>query len=131
MAQSPAKFKKLHTPVVVTSAHWRALKQIYPYDLWSYTKLNRSASEFLIGNFLEWKSYTDVYATTNHNGNGRQWGIIVLRDRLTFELSIVAEFGHRPGGLLWRIRFTRWLSRYFHHDKPCEARQLKTFSTSP
>ncbi len=109
------KFWKLVNPIVLTKRELPALGEIYPHELFSYINLGEAARSFLDKNFSVWTPYMEVVGITNHNGHGRQWGIILFHYPNSEEWKIVAQFGHWPGELRPRIWFARWLARFLQH----------------
>ena len=111
------RFTVLSKPLVLRQHHLKATSLMYPYDLWQYKDLAAAAKPFLAENFSVWKPYMEVVAITNHNGWGRQWGIIVLHYPYSgTEWLVVAQFGHRFSSLRRNIIFAKWLSRYFQQE---------------
>jgi hypothetical protein len=110
------RFVKLSEPILLDDAERCAFQQVYPYELFQYYELGRDAKRFLRMRCAEFDEKSRVVGLSNHNGHGRQWGVILKSDRPNpSDWYVVAHCGHWPFGFWRRMRHIKWISRYFRH----------------
>ncbi len=66
--------------------------EMYPYNSLSYTDLGEETRAFLVD--IAAPKDSCVAAISAHNGLGRQWGIVLLRQPNKPDWQLVGQFGH-------------------------------------
>ena len=80
--------------IAVSDGDLEAVLKMYPYCSFNYVDLGHATRAFIRAEFAGEVPATELVATSQHNGYGRQWGIILLK-RPGQDWMLVAQFGHR------------------------------------
>lgn len=91
--------------LVLTEDQLQIINRMYPYGVQYYGDLRKETQEFLRREFPNLPEETRIFASTEHNGRGRQWGVILLCKPGESVWQLVGHFGHRlfMGGLAGTI----------------------------
>ena len=123
------RFTKLNTPIKLDESELEALAQLYPYSMFNYTELREEACTFL-NERIPCKPQSHIVGITNHNGRGRQWGVLCMREAVNVPWQLIVHCGHRPFGFWWQMKIVKWVSRYLRRkrrspfESPLEYRTL-------
>ncbi|HEY4489397.1 MAG TPA: hypothetical protein VJA87_02855 [Candidatus Paceibacterota bacterium] len=70
------------------------IEKMYPYEIIYYGDLRSKLMTFLADEFADADGDTEIINLSQHNGRGRQWGIILLRFPGEDDWELAAQFGH-------------------------------------
>jgi hypothetical protein len=120
----------------ISSAQLEVIGMMYPYSICYYGDLRPKLIWFLITTFPTIDRDTKIIELSEHNGRGRQWGIVLLQRPGEITWELVGQFGHHA----WFCTFDylslvkrgvvpkNWRGKYRNHGVGARGiRTLKEF----
>ena len=80
----------------ISPSQLEVIGKMYPYDILCYNDLRPHLVSFLADAFPDADGETKIIDISEHNGRGRQWGIVLLQFPGRDDWELVGHFGHRP-----------------------------------
>jgi hypothetical protein len=85
----------LYTPCefVIKDEDLPLIHRMYPYSTMQYRRLELPTLKFLLEHLPHLPAHARIFATSEHNGRGKQWGVVLVR-LPDAPWRLVGHFGH-------------------------------------